>query len=162
MGINYKDEAEKYMPTHSIRALLVAEAPPSDKKSYFYVPKAMNPASSIENQRNLAATVFWHYFHEIPGTRKDYERLLKKLKKRRIFLVDICDEPIRVRNSPEGLARIKSEIPKLRRKLKDRGITISEDKIVFLHARRNYSKYLRSEFRESKHTCWMCFRMNWE
>ena len=161
MAIKYRAESKKYEPGH-IQTLLVGEAPPANGKTYFYVPKPMNPEVSSERQANLPGTVFGHYFRSIPAREEEYANLLTRLKKRGVFLIDICDEPIKVRNSPEGVARIIAEIPKLRSKLKRRKIRISEDKIIFLHARRDYTRELRSAFPNSKHTCWMCFRMNWE
>jgi hypothetical protein len=161
VAIDYFIEAQKYRPS-IVRTLLVAEAPPKGGHTYFYVPKSMNPGIPIARQSSLSATIFYHYFREIPATEKRYAELLNRLKRRRIFLIDICDEPIGVRNSPEGLQRITREIPKLRAKLRRLKIRIGEDRIIFLHARKNYSRKLRSAFPTSRHTCWMCFRMNWE
>ena len=159
MTINYFRESEKYRPK-KIEKLLVGEAPPSSGKTYFYVPKPMSENISIRKDRSLPATIFYHYFQTRPTTVDKYIDLLLLLKKKGIFLVDICDDPIKVRGNPEGEQRIIDEIPNLRKKLISRKIEIADEEIIFLLARTSYSNHVRAEFPNSKLIRWIDFRMN--
>ena len=116
-AIDYLAQSEKYRP-EVVETLLIGEAPPPNGKSYFYLPSAVRNNVSIVRNRSLPATIFHHYFKKLPVDEGEYDELLLKLKKLRVFLVDILDEPIRVRASPEGVGRIIQAIPKLRAELK--------------------------------------------
>ena len=157
MTIDYLAEAEKYRPS-VISTLLIGEAPPPSGTVYFYVPRAMPITRPVESDANLPATIFNHYFGTRPRSTEEYIKLLSALKARGVFLVDICDEPVKVRGSEEGLCRIIHEIPHLRSKLKDRGITIAEESMVFLLARRNYKSHIRCEFPAAQCFTWKKFR----
>jgi hypothetical protein len=159
MTINYFRESEKYRPK-KIEKLLVGEAPPSSGKTYFYVPKLMSENISIRKDRSLPTTIFYHYFQTRPTTVDKYIDLLLLLKKKGIFLVDICDDPIKVRGNPEGKQRIIDEIPNLRKKLISRKIKTADEEILFLLARTSYSNHIRTEFPNSKLKRWIDFRMN--
>ena len=161
MAINYFQESEKYRP-ETIKTLLVGEAPPSSGKTYFYVPKPMSDKIPIQKDRSLPATIFNHYFQTRPTTKDEYVDLLLRLKKKGIFLIDICDDPIKVRGNPGGEQRIINDIPKLRNKIASRGIKVADEEIVFLLARTNYLKHIRNEFPNSKHIRWIHFRMSQE
>lgn len=142
MPIDYTAEAGKYRPSR-ITTLLVGEAPPASGTAYFYVPRELSTALPIENDRGLPATIFLHYFGRRPTSINEYIDLLLALKANGIFLVDICDEPIRVRGSSEGICRIISKISRLREKFGSKGIIVPDTSIVFLLARRNYKSAIR-------------------
>lgn len=159
MPIDYIAESEKFRPA-TIEILLVAEAPPPDGKSYFYVPKRLHNKRSVRDDRCLPATIFHHYFGRRPANEIEYRELLLRLKMCRIFLVDILDRPTRVRDNPEGLATVKAAIPRLRDNLRHRGFTIDEARMTFLLARNSYKKLLRDVFPRAKLVRWIDFRMN--
>lgn len=159
MGINYLEESEKYRPK-IIRLLLIGEAPPALKKTYFYVPRPCSEVLPIRQDRSLPATIFNHYFRKRPKTKEDYTAFLSRLQKMGVFLIDICDEPIKVRGRPDGVQRIVEEIPRLREKMSARRISIADRDIVFLLARTDYLKEIRQEFPDSKHVRWIDFRMS--
>lgn len=159
MSIEYHQESEKYRP-ESIRTLLVGEAPPPNGKTYFYVPRPISNEGPIEKARSLPATIFNHYFQERPTSLERYIILLTHLKDDGIFLIDICSEPIRVRNCPEGVSRIIDEIPKLRIKMVEKSIHVADQDIIFLLARNSYKKYILREFPDSQLYTWKDFRMS--
>jgi hypothetical protein len=161
MAINYLLESEKYKP-EIVKTLLVGEAPPPSGDKYFYVPRAMSTDLPIEEDRSLPATIFYHYFKERPTTTDRYITLLLRLKEKGIFLIDIYNEPIKVRNSPDGVKRIINEIPKLRVKIKSRGINIADRNIVFLLARNTYKTHIRHIFPGSELITWKYFRIGTE
>jgi hypothetical protein len=158
MAIGYLSQSEKYRP-EVIETLLVGESPPPNGKSYFYLPTTLRNNVPIVENRSLPATIFYHYFQRLPTNEKEYGDLLMKLKQRRVFLVDLVDEPIRVRGSSEGIERIIEAIPKLRAKLARRNIDISDERVVFLLARGNYRKWIREAFPKSSLVPWIDFRM---
>lgn len=160
MVIEYFLESERYRP-RTIKTLLVGEAPPFSGKTYFYAPRAMSNAVpiEIENDRSLPATIFNHYFLERPTTIDRYKTFLLRLKEKGIFLIDICDEPIRIRKCPEGIMRIIDEIPNLRSKMRVRDIHVADRDIIFLLARNNYEKNIKREFVDSQLVRWKDFRM---
>ena len=84
---------------HTIKTLLIGEAPPPNGKSYFYKVPEKYPTrkSSIEDDTSLPATIFNHYFGRRPEDPQEYEQFLKCLKERGIFLVDILNKPIVIR-----------------------------------------------------------------
>ena len=93
MPIEYFNQSEKFRPI-KINTLLVGEAPPPNGKSYFYVPK------TGLREESLPATIFNHYFGEIPKTKERYKVLLEKLRDDLgIFLIDIYEKPIRIREA---------------------------------------------------------------
>lgn len=157
--INYYEESEKYRP-EKIKNLLVGEAPPSSRKTYFYVPRLMSLTRPVENDTSLPATIFNHYFNKRPETENEYVNFLQQLQERGIFLIDICNDPIKVRGCPEGIQRIIKEISNLRQKMIERKIEIRDQDIIFLLARKNYSKYIRREFPASKRIRWKDFRLS--
>ncbi len=159
MPIDYFLESEKYRP-EEIRTLLVGEAPPPSGKDYFYVPKPMDTSIPIQDDRSLPATIFHHYFQQRPADMGAYINFLRRLQAKSIFLVDICDDPIRVRGSSEGLARIISDIPILRTKMGGREIHVPDRDIIFLLARNSYRKHIRREFPSARIIRWIDFRMS--
>ena len=158
MPIDYLAQSEKYRPT-SIERLLVGEAPPPSGKAYFYFPRPMSNAKPIEKDSSLPATIFYHYFQKRPSNCEDYSEHLRALQDMGVFLIDICDDPIKVRKCPEGLQRIIQEIPNLRNKMRARGIEVPDQDIVFLLARNNYQSHIRHEFPNSNRIRWKDFRM---
>jgi hypothetical protein len=161
--INYFEESEKYKPP-LVKTLLIAEAPPPSGNSYFYVPRPMSVNRSIENDTSLPATIFFHYFQMRPETEEGYIYLLNQLKEMGIFLMDIVDEPLRIREgysiNERNLKILLYEIPNLRIKIKNRGIRISDDDIIFLLPRLHYKKALMNEFPNSKFMRWKDFRLS--
>jgi hypothetical protein len=158
--IDYRGLSEKYRPA-KITTLLIGEAPPPGRTKYFYKP---TPLTLNRDDPSLPATIFYHYFTWLPDRKHkldeyDYEALLLRLKWSGVFLIDICDEPIRVRNSKAGLQRIKDDIPNLRRKLRARGLVIADKRITFLRARRDYASLLKEHFPRSTHIDWKNFRV---
>ena len=156
--IDYLAQSENYRPD-VIKTLLIGEAPPPSRKSYFYLPARIKRNVPIERNTSLPATIFYHYFKKLPKDEKEYHQLLINLQELGVFLVDIVDEPIKVRNSPEGLRRVITEIPNLRSKLMQRDIIVSESEITFLLARRNYQKCIRAEFPKATLIRWKDFRL---
>jgi len=160
VSIDYFRESENYRPK-VIRQLLIGEAPPPSKKAYFYVPpERCKSRLPIEKDRSLPATIFHHYFQRTRETKEEYQALLRRLQEIGVFLLDICDEPIKVRNCPDGVERIKKEIPKLRGKMAARGIDVADRDVVFLLPRMNYFKHLRRAFPDSKYIRWIDFRLS--
>ncbi|HOC77507.1 MAG TPA: hypothetical protein PKO31_02310 [Methanofastidiosum sp.] len=168
MPLDYFELSEKYRPER-VETLLIAEGPPPSGNSYFYLPAKMNPGRDIRNYRSLPATIFYHYFKSIPSSTEEYESFLFRLKERNIFLIDILDEPLKIRDrsSPKGINKenydiLLSNIPRLKEKIKKRGILISEDRIIFLLARTSYKKELMKEFPNSQFVRWIDFRLSYE
>jgi hypothetical protein len=159
MPIDYFAQSEKYRPD-VIETLLVGEAPPPNGLAYFYLPALIRKAPSIRDNRSLPATIFHHYFQRLPENAAEYADLLLRLKAQRVFLIDIFDSPIKVRDSTEGVRQIVEAIPMLRWKMKDRKIEIADDKIIFLLARSSYMKHIRREFPKSSCVQWIDFRMD--
>jgi hypothetical protein len=159
MPIDYLAESEKYRPS-VIKTLLVGEAPPPSGTVYFYVPRNMPTKRPIEDDRNLPATIFNHYFGSRPGSKEEYIEFLFALKASGVFLVDICGEPVKVRDSKDGLQRIISEVPHLASKLTQNGIIVAQEAMVFLLARKSYESHIRREFPNASRFTWKEFRTN--
>lgn len=157
MVIDYRSESEKYRP-QVVNTLLVGEAPPASRQTYFYVPRQIPISRPIEDDRSLPATIFQHYFGTRPRSKDEYTDFLVTLKDQGVFLVDICDEPIKVRDSDVGVCRIISEIPRLGQKLRMRGVVVSEDAMIFLLARRNYESHIRHAYPRAPRVTWKWFR----
>lgn len=161
MAIDYFRESERYRPA-KITTLLVGEAPPPAGETYFYVPRRLSNAVPISMDRSLPSTIFNHYFGRRPAELDEYTNFLYDLQRAGVFLIDIHQAPIKVRDCPEGMAEIKRSIPKLREYMKRRGICIPDRKIVFLLARGDYKREIRAEYPEAALIRWMDFRMNVE
>jgi hypothetical protein len=158
MPIDYLQLSERYRPLH-VTTLLVGEAPPPKGASYFYLPAKLRATASIRQNRSLPATIFHRYFKRLPSDTDDYESMLSALKDRGVFVMDLCDEPIRVRNHPPGLARIIDEIPLFRDKLAARKLSVDDSAITFLLARTTYRSILKAHFPRSELVRWIDFRM---
>ncbi len=163
MPINYLKESEKYKP-QKVKLLLVGEAPPPNRRRYFYVPRAMKVRRLVRKDTSLSATIFNHYFLERPDTEEKYISFLKKLKKKGVFLIDIVDKPlfVRIKGGVNQLAilKIKNAINHLRKKIKQRKIKISDEFIIFLIPRTHYKKEIKHEFPNSMIVRWIDFRLN--
>ena len=163
MAIDYLRESEKYRP-ETIKTLLVGEAPPPSEGSYFYVPRAMSNNLPIRIDRSLPATIFFHYFQTRPVTKDEYIDLLLKLQQKGVFLIDIFDEPLRIRGKngiiKENLDRIIDQIPKLRNKITSRNISIKDRDTIFLLPRSHYLKHLEREFPNATYVKWIDFRLS--
>jgi len=63
----YENLAKNYKPKN-IKILLIGEAPPHNRKSYFYkVPDNYTPKKPIIKDYSLPATIFNHYFGRRPS-----------------------------------------------------------------------------------------------
>ncbi|MEN6411918.1 MAG: hypothetical protein ABFC84_04010 [Veillonellales bacterium] len=161
MSLNYVELSEKYRPTR-INTLLIGEAPPPCGTKYFYLPQKLKSNISIREDRSLPATIFWHYFQRRPQDEQEYTVLLDRLKNAGIFLVDILDEPIKIRGNRENEAKLVAEIPNLKNKLENRKIIISEEKMIFLLARNTYKKIIKKYFKSASLIPWIEYRLNAE
>jgi hypothetical protein len=157
MAIDYLAQSETYRPT-VIKTLLVGEAPPASGATYFYLPAVLRGRRSIRENSSLPATIFHHYFGNLPDGTEEYAELLLRLKEQGIFLVDLLDSPIKVRGSPEGLRQVIEAIPILRAKLARRNIEVADENMVFLLARNSYRAKIRQEFPRSQLVRWVDFR----
>ena len=149
-----------------VKTLLIGEAPPPSGKSYFYLPCKMSKAS-LENDTSLPATIFGHYFGRKPMDKVEYGRYLESLKQMGVFLIDIVEQAIHLRDrkSPSGineknLTILKNSIPSLKQKISQKGIDINEQSIIFLLPRTHYRKQLKKHFPSSKLVRWKDFRMS--
>lgn len=156
--IDYLAQSEKYRP-RVIETLLVGEAPPPSGTKYFYLPTTLRRNVPIERNRSLPATIFHHYFKRLPRDEAEYHELLLKLQELGVFLVDILDEPTRIRGSEEGIRRVIAAIPHLRSKLRRRDIQVEDERVAFLLARGSYKRWLRDAFPRSTLIRWIDFRM---
>lgn len=161
MPLNYLALSENYRP-RQINTLLIGEAPPPCGTKYFYLPQKLKNNVPIREDRSLPATIFWHYFQRRPQDEKEYELLLEKLKDAGIFLVDIMDEPIRIRGNKENEERLVNEIPFLRSKLEMREIIVPEEDMIFLLARNTYKQHIRRHFKCASLIPWIEYRLNTE
>ena len=161
--INYFQESEKYRPK-TVRTLLIAEAPPPTGTKYFYVPRAMPTKVPMEKDTSLPATIFQHYFKKRPETVDEYIDFLNRLRGAGIFLIDIADEPIRIREkggiNQENLQYLISKIKTLRTKIRERRIIIDDEDIIFLLPRLHFKKRLEEEFPKSEKIRWIDFRLS--
>jgi hypothetical protein len=163
--LNYIEISEKYKP-HKVKTLLIAEAPPPNGKAYFYLPKKMNPYREIKNYTSLPATIFYPYFRTIPKTILDYEKLLLKLCSNGIFLLDIYDIPLKIRDksfpnwiNQRNLKILTNEIPLLKHKIIERIGEVVETNITFLLARKHYTTLLKQYFPIANYCSWIDFRI---
>lgn len=159
MPLDYQVLSEDYNPKENIKILLIGECPPNNGETYFYLPAV--PVREI----SMPSTIFQHYFDKRPDTIPEYETFLKKLYKNGIFLMDICDEPLRIRIpnhlggvDKEQLEILKSHIPMLRQKITSRGINIPDEQIIFMPARNGYNPQIRENFPHSQIISWANFR----
>lgn len=162
--IDYDQEANNYIPKQ-ITKLLIGEARPPDETHYFYIPCQMKQYEDIKDDQSLPATIFYHYFQKIPKDMEEYKKMLEALRDMGIFLVDIYENPIRVRGNKVNQERVKNEIKNLRGRLKDKGIDIEglgEENIIFLLARNGYVKEINKYFQVAKKIKWIDFRLSKE
>jgi len=157
--IDYEKERNKYRP-ELIQTLLIGEAPPPNGKTFFYVPKPLQLGRSIENDTSLPSTIFNHYFYKRPESISEYELFLQELKRNGIFLIDILDEPIRIRGDKENENYLITKIPELSNKIKTIEIDLDEKHWIFLLARNSYKKYLNKKFPLAKKIRWIDFRLS--
>jgi hypothetical protein len=134
----YELAAKKYMP-EQIRVLFIAESPPAfkteEKRSYFYFEN--NPGGDVL----FATIVKAKYGKDYYKNAEDKKRLLNKLKKDGIFLMDAVSFPINrdenwaKRSNKEREKIIKKQIPNLLKeldKLKLRKKITSNTKIILI------------------------------
>tara|TARA_X000000368_G_scaffold359824_1_gene303330 strand:- start:342 stop:839 length:498 start_codon:yes stop_codon:yes gene_type:complete len=159
--IDYEKERKKFRPK-SIKTLLIAEAPPPSGKFFFYVPRKLQLGRSIDQDTSLPSTIFNHYFNRRPSNNQEYIFFLNELKRKRIFLIDILDEPIKIRNNKENVKYLISRLPDLKKKIKDDNIELDESKWIFLLARNTYKKYINQLYPEAQKIRWKDFRLTSE
>jgi len=162
---NYSELAKVYKPSE-LKVLLIGEAPPPNGKSYFYKIPEKYPIrkSTIEDDASLPATIFNHYFGKRPNDIGEYKKFLNCLKNRGIFLIDISNEPIIIRE------KYKLNIENIEKLISDNNLSDLEGRInslknektliIFLLARNNYLKNLRQKFPELSFINWKCFRLD--
>jgi hypothetical protein len=163
--LDYSNLADIYKP-ETINVLLIGEAPPPNGESYFYkIPdKYSLKKTSIENDTSLPATIFNHYFGKRPIDKAEYIFFLNILKENNIFLIDILNEPIKIREryklnseniekliSDENLSKLQERIDYLKNE---------KTQVIFLLARNNYLKALRRKFPYASFINWKCFRLD--
>jgi len=165
-GLKYKKIADCYRPD-KIKILLVGEAPPSSGERYFYLPMDMSNTKSIEKDRSMPATIFNHYFGRRPIDKAEYEYFLRQLQNHGIFLIDIIDNNLKIRDNSQpkqinqkNLDYVKSQIPNLRYKLKNLNIEVEYHQIIFLMPRLHYNKVISQQFPNSQIYRWIDFRLN--
>ena len=162
MPIDYAGLAKKYQPKH-VKTLIIGETPPPNGTSFFYLPKMRS------KEYRLPSVVFRHYFGKLPFSADEYKLMLDKLTKNNIFVMFICDTPLRISNrifskgyDPEELTKLISHIPHLREKISSRGIDIPAEKIIFLPARNYCDRHIRKFFPNSQIISWEDFRTTHE
>ena len=159
--IDYQKERAKYCP-RIVETLLIGEAPPPSGNTYFYVPKVMGLGKSVENDTSLPATIFNHYFGKRPESINEYKKFLITLKHNGIYLIDIIDEPIKIRGNKENESYLISKLPELRNKIANLKIDIAEDNWKFLLARNSYKSKVNQYFPKAGKVRWKDFRLNIE
>lgn len=163
--MDYEKISKEYIPKPHIKTLLIGEAPPPNRRTYFYLkPDDYKPNRAIEDDRSLPSTIFNHYFGRRPADSFEYEKFLKCLKKRGIFLIDIINEPLKIR-AKKGLIEENLEIllsPINLKKLQERidKLTKNNSKVIFLLPRYNYLKRLKELFPNASFIGWKCFRLD--
>jgi len=157
--IDYLKVRAEYQPS-TIKTLLIGEAPPPNGKTYFYLPKLMSLGKSVRDDTSLPATIFNHYFHKRPETLEQYKAYLNTLEMHGIYLIDIIDEPKRIRGNKENEEYLISKIPFLKEKIESRGLVIEEENWIFLLARNSYKKHLKKHYPLSTKIRWIDFRMD--
>lgn len=168
--LNYEKLAENFKP-HNIKIILIEEAPPPSGEKYFYkIPENYSPINSIEDDISLPATIFNHYFGRRPENSEEYKEFLICLMENGIFLIDMIDEPLKIRDKKEKGGINQTNLKKLFSDdnlclLKDRidKLIDQEAKFIFLIAR-NYKIFwmnkLKEKFSEATFIKWKDFRLN--
>ena len=168
MIIDYDELAKKHKPKEQVRILLIGEAPPPGGKRYFYLkPNNYRPKGKVEMDQSLPATIFNHYFGKRPADENEYSDFLIILQDRGIFLIDLINKPLRIREkyglnymnlelifSDDNLGLLEERIS---------GLTNQTTTLIFLLAR-NYHKIYRqkltSRFPNAKFIRWKDFRLD--
>lgn len=96
----YNGIAENFKPT-CINELIICESFPSSGH-YFYIPK--------KKCKWLSGTIFLRHFGRLPHSVQEYYDFLIKLQSNGVFMVDIYENPLDVKENKD---LVKNEIPKL-------------------------------------------------
>ena len=169
MELNYEKLAEPFKP-NEIKILLVGEAPPPNGKKYFYqVPEKYTPSKTIKEDTSLPATIFNHFFNRRPISSIEYMDFLNQLKTKGVFLIDMINEPLKIRDreakngiNQENLERLFSEENLTVFKEKVEKLITNETDIIFLLARnyrKAYKDKLKNNFSSVKFIRWKDFRL---
>jgi hypothetical protein len=152
-SIDYESLSINFKPV-KICILLIGEAPPPNGIKYFYnVPDNYSPLKSIEDDTSLPASIFNHYFGKRPKNSEEYRIFLDCLTKNGIYLIDMINQPIKIRDRKlkgglniENLDKIFSDdnLSKLMSKINQ--IIEAETQIIFLFPRR-YKKELKEKLK---------------
>jgi hypothetical protein len=171
--MNYENLSNQYKPNR-IHILLIGEAHPPNQKTYFYkVPEKCSASRAIEQDTSLPATIFHHYFGVRPSNPQEYEKLLTCLQHHGIFLMDMINEPLLIRDrSAEGgihlenLEKLFSEenLTSLKKRITE--VSDPQTRIIFL-VPRTYKKmyrerlayHLEIELTKDNYICWKDFRL---
>lgn len=165
-NMDYNKLSNKFKPD-VINILLIGEAPPPNRKNYFYKVPEKYPTrkSSIEDDTSLPATIFNHYFGRRPNDTKEYEQFLECLKEKGVFLIDIINLPLEIRKKDKSLNQ--ENIDKLisDENLNDldkriNSLINNDKKVIFLLARTKYLKKLKTKFPNYSFITWKCFRLD--
>jgi hypothetical protein len=158
---DYEALANQYKP-QKVTTLLIGEAPPNNGKSYFYKvpPNYKLKNVLVEKDASLPATIFNHYLKSRPNDATEYETFLQQLKQSGIFLIDMFEAPIEVRENIDNRKVILSDSNMLDLKHRIGQYVQDERKIVFLLARNGYTSELKKHFPLARFVSWKEFRIS--
>jgi hypothetical protein len=155
--IDYEALRNKYRPER-IKTLLIGEAPPPNGKTFFYLPKEMS-RRPIEDDASLPATIFNNYFGKRPDSIPEYSEFLLRLKDQGVYLIDIIDEPKKIRGNKQNECDLVEEISDLETKIAKLGIALPQECWIFLLARNSYKKKIRECYPSAQMIRWKDFRL---
>lgn len=155
MNINYSKTSSLYKPK-KIRTLLIGEAPPPSGEKYFYkIPKKYVVSKIIADDTSLPATIFNHFFGRRPNNSEEYGEFLESLKENGIFLIDLINLPLKIRDKKEkgGINKelvdnVFSDTNLVDLKNRINELSDSETEIIFLLARK-YKKDYKNRLSET-------------
>ena len=140
MATIYRAIADNFKP-RKISKLIVAESPPLSGR-YFYLPK--QPCIGF------GKTIFLHEFRKAPKNVEEYYEFLVELKKRRIFMIDIIEYPLKFKRDMRNQQLLLGNLDNLRKRIKK----LNPKKVVFVLPRRSYLKEIKKRFPEAEVYTW--------
>ncbi|GAJ02423.1 unnamed protein product, partial [marine sediment metagenome] len=114
------------------------------------------PKKPIIEDKSLQATIFNNYFGRRPSNSIEYENFLEELSNRRIFLIDISNEPLKIRDK-NGLHKenIKKLISRDTLEYLNKRINKLEcEQLIFLIPRTYYRNILIEKFPKTSFLTW--------